>query len=181
MIKIGLVCVSLIMFCTVVNAKNNEIYYGVNVANTIPNISGYNSGTNQTYSFEDVTSIGVIIGYSIDKNLIIEGEAKTNIDPGEISSLGNDKQNEWDISTLSVYGLYKGNGKTHVRLKAGLTYASIKSPSAFSLNAWTPDESSTKLSYGIGMGFDTSSGKEFVIEWTQLSDDITTITFGINF
>ena len=181
MIKLGLIGVALLISSGIANGSDNEIYYGVKVGNVEPKIGGYNPGTNQTYNFEPVTSLGAVIGYNIDQNLILEGEFNINIDSGEISSFGNDKQNEWDITTLSVYGLYKGSGKTHVRLKAGLTYASVKYPSFFSTNTWAPDDSSTKLSYGIGIGFDTSSGKEFVVEWTQLTEDISQISFGINF
>jgi len=181
MIKSGLICITLLGFSGAAVGSDIGLYFGVKVGNVVPKIEGYNLSTNQTYNFEPVTSIGGVIGYIIDQNLILEGEINNNIDSGEISSFGNDKLNKWNITTLSVYGLYKGNGKTHLRLKAGLTSASVKYPDNLSANTWAPEGSSTKLSYGIGVGFDTSSGKEFIVEWTQLAENISQISVGIYF
>jgi Outer membrane protein beta-barrel domain len=169
------------LLSTAVHAEDAALYFGVKVGNVSADISGYDTGTSQTYDYDNVSAAGVIIGYRVDRELCIEGEFTTSLGAGDISSTGGAGQNEWDLSTFAVHGVYKSRGFTHVRLKAGLTYAMIDQPDALQDNAWAPDDNAASFSYGIGLGIETGTDKEIVIEWTRMSDELSMLGVGINF
>lgn len=171
----------LLIITSASHAMDSDLYYGINVGKAEPKAAGRNPATSTYYSFETVTTLGVLVGYKVDKNLLVEGALSTNVEEGEIKSYGIDNNKVWDVTTLSVNGVYRGRGKTHLRIKVGLAYESISFPSSINSSSWAPDNNSVNLSYGIGMGFDTSSGKVFVVEWSKVSEELSIVNIGVNF
>ena len=173
----------LIVFSFLVSGQvySQELYYGVVMSNASVDVKGHASAINQYLSFETAMNIGGIIGYKIDDNLSVEGMISTTVDGGDVNPFSTVNDDVWKMTQLSAYGVYKGNGKTHVRFKFGLTNSSLDYPSYVVGENWAPEDSSVSVLYGIGLGFETSSGKEFVLEWGQVSKDVAVINFGIIF
>lgn len=179
--KKDIVVLSLLALILSGSVSAKEMYYGIMLSNVNPEIRGYELTTNQFYSFDNSTSLAGVLGYYIDNNLAVEGKVAINMIGGEVNPFTSSNDDEWGLSFLSVHGVYKGSSKTHLRLKFGFTYAMLDYPKYLSATDWIPENDEMNVSYGIGFGFDTSSGKEFVLEWVQLTDDISAINFGINF
>ncbi len=177
-IKIGFL---VSVLCASSNALAGEYYFGGKLANVNPAIDGLDINTSRSFSYQNVSTIGAVMGLKLDDNLSIEGDISTNVSSGKIDNTSGDNNLKWNITTLSVHGLYKSNGSIHAIIKAGLTGIMLSDPSSFSANSWYPENSSVNFSYGAGVGFNTSSGKEVVVEWIQLSERFTSINFGINF
>jgi Outer membrane protein beta-barrel domain len=181
MIKKILSVAGLSVLLSTAHAADSAYYFGVKVADMNADISGYDAGTSQSYEYDNVSAAGLVIGYRVDRELCLEGEITTSLGSGDISSTGAATQNEWDVTTFAIHGVYKSRGITHVRLKAGLTYAMIDQPDALKNNTWAPDENAASFSYGIGLGFETGTDRELVIEWTRISDELSILGVGINF
>jgi hypothetical protein len=167
----------------IVGAASDGIYYGVKIGNIEPSFSIFwNPDIGNTGEFEPTAGVGFALGKKFDENLMVEGELLLNVEDGEIKNAsGSAPSQSWGIKTASVYGVYRASSVTHLRIRAGLTYTVLDYPSEIDSYLTDLEDSSFNLSYGAGFGFDTSSGREFLVEWTQLRDDIMVISFGINF
>lgn len=163
--------------------STDEYYFGAKLGFVYTGMKGFDGTLNRSYEYQDVSTVGIVGGYILDRNLIIEGDFTTNVSPGEIKTFSATPTSEltWNIRTISVHGVYKGNGVIHFRAKAGLTNVVINDPANFTGNSWFPKTNVTNFTYGFGMGFNTSSGKEVFIEWSLLSEKFSSINFGINF
>ncbi len=188
MTKIKIAIGMFLMFSQVMayadGSKNSsEYYFGAKLGLVDTGMSGFDATENRSYEYQDISTVGVVAGYKLDQNLMIEGDFVTNVSPGEIKTFSASPTSEltWNIRTVSVHGVYKGSGAVHFRAKAGLTNVMINDPANFNGNSWFPKTNETNFTYGFGMGFNTSSGKEVFIEWSLLSEKFSSINFGINF
>ena len=157
------------------------MYYGIKLNSLGFSFEGFDLASIQTYSYEEVASLGALVGFKVDQNILLEADISTNIDAGEISSNGSNNDLEWGVTSVGLHGVYKGDGRSHIRIKAGITHTVVDNPDELVSLYWMPEDSSTEITFGVGYGFNTSSGKEFVVEWTQVSEDFSAVSVGLNF
>lgn len=159
----------------------DEMYYGIKLNSLSFSFEGFDPASNQSYFYEEVASLGALVGFKVDQNIMLEADLSTNIGAGEIRTNGSNNGLDWGVTTIGLHGVYKGDGTSHVRIKAGITHTTVSNPGELGSLLWMPDDSSTGMTFGVGYGFNTSSGKEFVVEWTQVSEDFTALSVGLNF
>jgi len=155
----------------------NDTYYSVGVGSMFLENYGYNGPT--SYRYQPLTFIGVSAGKEFDSNLRAEVGFTTGVS-GEIEK-GRYSSDSFDYKSLSIMSIYKGEGSAHLRLKVGLSYSVFDHPSEIESQNWVPAKEAINFAYGLGYGFNTSSGKEFVIEVSQMVEKVTSLNFNINF
>lgn len=162
----------------------DDFYFGARVGGINPAVDGQDINTSNTYRYGNVFTVGGLVGLKVGSNLFVEGDISTNVASGKVKNVSDNNTNDnlkWNITTISIHGLYKSSGKIHARIKAGLTNIMLSDPSNFGVNSWYPNDDAVNFSYGAGVGFVLGSGKEVIFEFTQLSDRFSSINFGINF
>jgi opacity protein-like surface antigen len=106
------------------------------------------------------TIIGGRLGKQIQGNLSWEADLNFSIIDGEV---GND--NNWNITSVAGYAVYRTDGDIHLKAKLGVAY-------------WDDDsDNDTSLSAGIGLGFRMGRGI-LDVEYIQLNDSVDYITVG---
>ncbi len=97
--------------------------------------------------------------------LSAEGELSFTLIDGDLPN-GND----WDVSTLGAYAVYRSAGDTYLKAKAGLLWLDT-----------SYDSSITELSIGIGGGWRISKDLALEVEYTTIDDNIDMFSVGVNF
>jgi opacity protein-like surface antigen len=97
--------------------------------------------------------------------LSAEGELSFTLIDGDLPN-GND----WDVSTLGAYAVYRSAGDMYLKAKAGLLWRDTNYDSSF-----------TELSMGIGGGWRINKNMALEVEYTTIDDNIDMFSVGVNF
>jgi hypothetical protein len=97
--------------------------------------------------------------------LSAEGELSFTLIDGDLPN-GND----WDVSTLGAYAVYRSAGDMYLKAKAGLLWVDT-----------SYDSSITELSMGIGGGWRINKNMSLEVEYTTIDDNIDMFSAGVNF
>lgn len=167
---------------TLVRGEDKDYYYGLKVGILNIDVNGYSEKILHTFEYKDTSLIGATAGYRFDENLLIEADIATTVKDGDINDTTIAKTiDRWGATMIGVHGAFQSRGKFHFKIKAGLTNVNFDDSSIFNDNVAVPESNATDFSYGVSFGINTSSGKEFVVEWAQISEELSSLTFGINF
>ena len=113
---------------------------------------------------DPAVNLGLLMGQPVSRHFSWEGEFNFSVADGEV---GNN--NDWDITNIAGYAVYRSGGDIGFKAKAGLTY-------------WdTDNDSGTSLSMGIGAGFKLGQGSFLDVEYTQIDDLVDYISVGYLF
>ena len=109
-------------------------------------------------------NIGAVMGQSITRNFSWEAELNLTLFDGEVGA-----NNDWDITNIAGYAVYRSQGNIGFKAKAGLTY-------------WdTDNDRDMSLSMGIGAGFKMGKSGMLDVEYTQIDDFVDYISVGYLF
>jgi hypothetical protein len=136
-----------------------DMYFGAKTGPMMIDVSGVS----------DPTNAGILVGYELGVvvgDLAVEGEFTTTIDEGKSGG------NEVDIDTMALYLAFRTAGPVYLKLKGGVLRQE--------LDAGAGSESDSGMSYGIGVGFGLGIG-QLELEYTEVDDDVTFVSFGIQF
>ena len=116
---------------------------------------------------DSALNIGVLIGQPISRYFSWEAELNTTLADGEV---GNN--NDWDITNIAGYAVFRSEGNIGFKAKAGLTYWDADVPG---------DDGDMSLSMGIGAGFKLGQSGILDVEYTQIDDFVDYISVGYLF
>jgi hypothetical protein len=157
-----------------------DTYYSVGVGRMHMEFTGWDEGFETYYRYQPITLMNFSIGRKIDSNLRTQFNIASSLN-GEVEQVGSSDTSSLNYKSLALMAIYKGSGASHLRFKVGVMHSIFDHPREIQNKVWVPEEQSTNLVYGIGLGFTTSSNKEFVVELSQLTTDILGLNFNINF
>jgi len=113
---------------------------------------------------DSAINIGAVMGQSVRRYFSWEAEFNTTLIDGEVGT-----NNDWDITNIAGYAVYRSEGKVGFKAKAGLTY-------------WDTDsDRDMSLSLGIGAGFKIGESGMLDVEYTQIDDFVDYISIGYLF
>lgn len=113
---------------------------------------------------DSALNIGAVIGQPVRRYFSWEAEFNTTLADGEVGA-----NNDWDITNIAGYAVYRSEGSIGFKAKAGLTY-------------WDSDnDSDMSLSLGIGAGFKMGQNGILDVEYTQIDDFVDYISVGYLF
>ncbi|MDN3640108.1 outer membrane beta-barrel protein [Simiduia curdlanivorans] len=123
-------------------------------------------------STKDPINAAVNIGYNFSEKWALEGQYTTSIRDGEYDSKKVNSVNgdfNYQIESLSAYGVFRSGGKVYVKGKAGL---------ADDINS-----EGKRLTWGAGIGYRASENPatNIELEATALDSGATYYSLGVNF
>jgi len=117
---------------------------------------------NSAPGFDNAVNVGLVLGYEFMGigigDIAIEGAFTTSVRDGDL--LGN---NNWNVDTLSGFGVFRSSGPIYLKAKAGFTN--------WDLEAAGVSADGTDFSWGLGLGFSFSLG-QIEFEYSKIQDDI---------
>ena len=113
---------------------------------------------------DSALNLGGMLGQPFHRNFAWEAELTLSIADGEVG--GDD---DWDITTVAGYGVFRGPGKVAFKGKAGIAY-------------WnSSDEDDFSLSTGVGVGMRVGESAMLDLEFTEIDDSVDFISVGYIF
>lgn len=116
---------------------------------------------------DSALNIGAVIGQPVSRYFSWEAELNTTLADGEV---GNNQ--DWDITNIAGYAVYRSEGSIGFKAKAGLTYWDADVPG---------DDGDMSLTMGIGAGFKMGQSGMLDVEYTQIDDFVDYISVGYLF
>ncbi len=125
---------------------------------------------NDDSGFDDGVSGGLALGYEFRSvgigDLAIEGIYTQSLTDADAP---NDQ--EWEIETVALYGVFRSAGPVYFKGKGGLQSIDIE----------IDRESDDELEFSIGAGVGSSTGIfQFELEYTRIEDQINFIALQVN-
>jgi hypothetical protein len=109
---------------------------------------------------DTATIIGGRLGNQIQGNVSWEADVNLTLSDGELNG-----DNDWNITSVAAYAVYRTDGDIHLKAKLGVAY-------------WDDSfDNDTSLSAGIGIGFRMGRGI-LDVEYTQINNYVDYITVG---
>jgi len=110
---------------------------------------------------DSALNVGGMLGQPFHRNFSWEAELTLTIADGKVG--GDDN---WDITTVAGYGVFRGPGQVAFKGKAGLAY-------------WNgSDEDDISLSTGVGLGIRAGKSGLVDLEFTEIDDSVDFISVG---
>ncbi|UCE89573.1 MAG: outer membrane beta-barrel protein [Pseudomonadota bacterium] len=106
-------------------------------------------------------NIAGVIGMPLQRYFSWEAELGFSVSDGTVGT-----NNNWDIFTISGFGVFRTEGRVGVKAKLGLSY-------------WDdPNDNTTSLSAGIGAGIRLGPKGMLDVEYTQINSAVDFISVG---
>lgn len=119
---------------------------------------------------EVTPNAGLTIGYGRGP-LALAAAFTTRLRVGDTA----DPEVHWDITTLALYGAYRGPGSVYVKFKAGMLYEQIN----FDANGTALRDSAAGGSMGLGLVWQRPRGRRLELEYTLVERDVAPLKYGI--
>ena len=112
---------------------------------------------------DSALNIGGMLGQPVHRNFAWEADLTLTLADGEVG------EEDWDVTTVAGYAVFRGPGKNAFKGKAGIAY-------------WnTDDENDFSLSTGVGLGFRVRDTDMLDLEYTEIDDSVDFISIGYIF
>lgn len=140
-------------------AMAGEVIFGAKTGPMMIDVTGY----------DDPVNTGLMVGYQqgvVLGDLGIEGEFTTTTSDGEY--LGQ----KVSVDTMAIYAALRTAGPLYFKVKGGYLQEDVE--------VGPVSESDSGMSYGVGLGFGIGI-LQLELEYTQVEEDISFVSLGIQF